>query len=236
MRRIFCAIFALAVVVAPAAAEEPDVSRRVQARPEEPRRRLRRLAESEHDGGGLDWGNGVRAFAGVLRDERGRPIGNCPLLIAYGSMTSECWGELKTDKDGYFVIMPPPPAWPRWKTSDSMPELLNEAARARFLRRAGVPVLPAGLCFARDKQKFKECGGVCPSRLERPDLLRSTRRAKAFSTKRSSRKSEVGELMGWVAVAAAWYCAPLKPWEKNNTAATPSKSTTLPKVIVRGLS
>ena len=106
----------------------------------------------------LYWGQRWNVFAGVLRDERGRPIANSPLLIGYSSMTSGCSGELKTDKEGYFIIYsPPPPVGPQKKTSDPLLDRLNGEHGPVFSAALGCPFSPMGIAYAFETGKFKEC-------------------------------------------------------------------------------
>ena len=88
-------------------------SRLVQARPEEPLRRLRRLATPEHHRSNGVLARQFGACAGRLQDEHGKPIASCLLWIfdaGFHAGSEFGFGgsnQLKTDSDGCFIIYSP---------------------------------------------------------------------------------------------------------------------------------
>ncbi len=145
---------------APCFAAAPDVPNWFKPDPKNPYAIFdawRRLSTTE---AALYLDEGWYVFAGVLRDEAGKPIANCPLEIAYEYATWDSgeplFADLRTDKDGLFIIYsPPPPVPPQNKTGEVPPD--EDDRGPVFYAAPGCPFSPLALRFGHENQKFKEC-------------------------------------------------------------------------------
>lgn len=96
-------------------------------------------------------GDGWQVCAGVLRDERGRPIPNCPLLISYHSAMRGYSARLRTDGAGRFIIYSP------YEDMFKVPKRTPVSAPTGLWAAPGYPFSGLAMDFAGKNGGWGEC-------------------------------------------------------------------------------
>ena len=90
-------------------------------------------------------GPGWDVCAGVLRDEKGNPIANCPLIVSYHDGIRGYGARLRTDESGFYIVYSPYGRMP------------FDPERVTFRAAPGYPFTQMASAFASANRGYRKC-------------------------------------------------------------------------------